>query len=115
MYAENDFEQVCKSFGYDLLNKEFGSTPRQKSWKSVYNDRIPAHQSIPLHNEQAYTNNWPKIWFFGIQAARLKAQHLLQIVAKFMHNTLLFKRFAEKQLQYVRNYGAGLDVSWQDV
>lgn len=118
LYAENDFEQVCKSFGYDLLNYEFGSTPRQKISGKVYTTtEYPAHQSIPLHNEQAYTNNWPlKIWFFCIQAAETQGATPIADSRKVYAqiDPAIRKRFAEKQLQYVRNYGAGLDVSWQD-
>lgn len=116
--TESEFEEVCKSFGYPLLNYDFGSTPRQKLSGKVYTTtEYPAHQAIPLHNEQAYTNNWPlKIWFFCIQASETQGATPIadsrRIYAQI--DPAIRQRFEQKQLRYVRNYGAGLDVSWQD-
>ena len=66
------FRQFAAGFGDPLLNYEFGSTPRSNVTKGVYTStEYPAHQSIPLHNEQAYTLEWPmKIWFYSMIAAR---------------------------------------------
>lgn len=116
--TETDFEQVCNSFGFPLLNYEFGSTPRQKLSGKVYTTtEYPAHQSIPLHNEQAYTTNWPlKIWFFCIQASETQGATPIADSRKVFAqiDPAIRQRFTEKKLRYVRNYGAGLDVSWQD-
>lgn len=115
---EAQFEKICSSFGHDLLNYEFGSTPRQKISGKVYTTtEYPAHQSIPLHNEQAYTNNWPlKIWFFCIHPSDTQGATPIADSRKVYAqiDPAIRKRFTEKQLKYVRNYGAGLDVSWQD-
>ena len=66
--GEQAFQALVRSFGHPLLNYEFGSTPRSNVTQGVYTStEYPAHQSIPLHNEQAYTLEWPmKIWFYSV-------------------------------------------------
>ena len=65
------FRQFAAGFGHPLLNYEFGSTPRTNVTQGVYTStEYPAHQSIPLHNEQAYSRDWPmKIWFYSMITA----------------------------------------------
>src|SRR5690606_13323220 len=59
------FRAFAAAFGDPLLNYEFGSTPRSNVTAGVYTStEYPPHQHIPLHNEQAYTREWPmRIWF----------------------------------------------------
>ena len=61
-----------QGFGHELLAYEFGSTPRSAVQSGVYTStEYPAHQHIPLHNEQAYTREWPmRIWFHCVTAAQ---------------------------------------------
>jgi alpha-ketoglutarate-dependent taurine dioxygenase len=114
---ENQFEQFVQAFGHDLLNYDFASTPRSKVAKGVYTStEYPAHQVIPLHNEQAYTRNWPmKIWFNCLTASTQGGE------TPIANSRLVFEqldeavkgKFIEHGLLYVRNYGNGLDLSWQ--
>ncbi|MGJ4925641.1 TauD/TfdA family dioxygenase [Bradyrhizobium sp. HKCCYLS2038] len=113
------FRSFAAGFGYPLLAYEFGSTPRSKVSSGVYTStEYPPHQSIPLHNEQAYTRDWPmKIWFYCQQAAQQGGE------TPIADSRLIFRdmpaairsRFAEKGVMYVRNYGSGLDVDWRQV
>ena len=66
------FRAFAADFGHPLLTYEFGSTPRSQVTSGVYTStEYPPHQHIPLHNEQAYTRDWPmKIWFYCMQAAQ---------------------------------------------
>ncbi len=66
-----DFQAFASAFGHPLLNYEFASTPRSAVSAGVYTStEYPAHQHIPLHNEQAYTREWPmKIWFHCVTTA----------------------------------------------
>lgn len=113
------FQQFASSFGHPLLNYEFGSTPRSKVSGGVYTStEYPAHRSIPLHNEQAYTNQWPmRIWFYCAQAAQSGGQTPIADSREVYRriDPALRERFARKRLMYVRNYGNGLDVAWQQV
>jgi len=113
------FRQFATSFGHPLLSYEFGSTPRSQVAGGVYTStEYPAHRSIPLHNEQAYTNEWPmRIWFYCAQAAQTGGQTPIadsREVYRRLDPTLR-QRFADKGLMYVRNYGNGLDVAWEQV
>ena len=67
----DDFQQFAAAFGHLLLSYEFASTPRSAVSSGIYTStEYPAHQHIPLHNEQAYTREWPmKIWFHCVTAS----------------------------------------------
>ncbi|MGA9222360.1 MAG: TauD/TfdA family dioxygenase, partial [Pseudomonas graminis] len=114
------FQRFAASFGHPLLNYEFGSTPRsQVDGKGVYTStEYPAHRSIPLHNEQAYTTEWPmRIFFYCAKAAVSGGETPIADSRRVFQriSPALRKRFEEKRLMYVRNYGNGLDLTWQQV
>lgn len=113
------FRRLAASFGHPLLNYEFGSTPRSQVDAGVYTStEYPAHQSIPLHNEQAYTRQWPmKIWFFCDIPSTTGGETPIAD-SRAIYRRLspgLRERFERKRLMYVRNYGNGLDVPWNQV
>jgi alpha-ketoglutarate-dependent taurine dioxygenase len=113
------FKDFAASFGDPLLNYEFGSTPRSQVEQGVYTStEYPAHQSIPLHNEQAYTRQWPlRIWFYCHTAAAEGGETPIADSREVYRllDPALRQRFIDKGLLYVRNYGNGLDVPWQQV
>ncbi len=113
------FRAFAAGFGHNLLNYEFGSTPRSNITQGVYTStEYPAHQRIPLHNEQAYTREWPmKIWFYSMIAAETggetpiaDSREIFRRIAPGIH-----ARFNRHGLMYVRNFGNGLDVPWEQV
>jgi alpha-ketoglutarate-dependent taurine dioxygenase len=113
------FHDFAAGFGHDLLSYDFASTPRRRIDRGVYSStEYPAHQWIPQHNEQSYTLRWPmKIWFYcAIAAARGGETPIAD--SRAVHRRLdpaIRRRFAERGVLYVRNYGNGLDVPWEDV
>ncbi|EPJ97835.1 pyoverdine biosynthesis regulatory protein [Pseudomonas sp. CFII68] len=115
--GEADFEEFARSFGHELLTYDYASTPRTKLNNRVYTStEYPAHQVIPLHNEQSYSLNWPmKIWFHCMQASQVGGETPIAD-SRLVYQQLdpaIRQRFAEKRLMYVRNYGNGLDLPWQ--
>ncbi|MFL7960924.1 TauD/TfdA family dioxygenase [Pseudomonas kielensis] len=115
--GEADFEAFARSFGHELLTYDYASTPRTKLNNRVYTStEYPAHQVIPLHNEQSYSLNWPmKIWFHCVQASPVGGETPIadsRLVYRQI-DPAIRQRFAEKRLMYVRNYGNGLDLPWQ--
>ncbi|KQU66153.1 MULTISPECIES: TauD/TfdA family dioxygenase [unclassified Rhizobacter] len=111
------FRAFAASFGHPLLAYEFGSTPRSAVGGGVYTStEYPAHQHIPLHNEQAYTREWPmKIWFHCVTAAPEGGETPIadsRAIWRQMPDAIR-RRFAPGVL-YVRNYGE-FDVPWQQV
>lgn len=113
------FRRFAASFGHALLHYEFASTPRSKVDAGVYTStEYPAHQTIPLHNEQAYTQHWPmKIWFYCDLPSETGGETPIAD-SRAIHRRLpagLVDRFTAKGLMYVRNFGNGLDLPWQRV
>lgn len=112
-----DFNDFSRSFGHELLSYDYASTPRSEVSRGVYTStEYPAHQVIPLHNEQAYTLNWPlKIWFHCITASEQGGETPIADSRKVYQkiSSEVRKRFNQYGLLYVRNYGNGLDLPWQ--
>lgn len=114
-----DFETFVRMISPDLASYEFGSTPRSQVANQVYTStEYPPHQHIPLHNEQAYTTEWPmKIWFYCAQASS-EGGYTPIADSREVYRRIparIRERFLEKGVMYVRNYGNGLDVPWTKV
>lgn len=111
------FRAFATAFGHPLLSYEFASTPRSAVQSGVYTStEYPAHQHIPLHNEQAYTREWPmKIWFHCVTASPVGGETPIadsRAIYRGMPEAIR-SRFASG-LVYERNYGE-FDVPWQKV
>lgn len=113
------FRSFAAGFGHPLLNYEFGSTPRSNVTQGVYTStEYPPHQKIPLHNEQAYTREWPmKIWFYSMVAAQSGGETPIADSREVFRriDPRIHERFNRHGLMYVRNFGNGLDVPWEQV
>lgn len=111
------FQGFARSFGTPLLSYEFGSTPRTDLGEGVYTStEYPAHQAIPLHNEQSYTLEWPmRIWFHCVQPSPEGGETPIADSREIYRgiDAAVRQRFARLGLMYVRNYGNGLDLPWQ--
>lgn len=114
-----EFQHFAAGFGHSLLSYEFASTPRTQVTKGVYTStEYPPYQTIPLHNEQAYTRDWPmKIWFYCAIAAQSGGATPIADSRKIYHAIApqIRDRFAKRGLMYVRNYSDGLDLPWTQV
>jgi alpha-ketoglutarate-dependent taurine dioxygenase len=114
-----EFRGFARGFGHPLVSYDFGSTPRSQLADGVYSStEYPAHQHIPLHNEQSYARDWPmKIWFHcqiaAAQGGETPIADSRQVYQRV--DAGIRRRFSERGLLYVRNYGNGLDVPWQRV
>jgi alpha-ketoglutarate-dependent taurine dioxygenase len=113
------FERLVATVTPGLLPYEFGSTPRSQIDGRVYSStEYPAHQWIPQHNEQSYTREWPlKVWFHCVTAASEGGATPISD-SRSVYRRLspaLRARFEREGVMYVRNYGNGLDLSWQEV
>ncbi|HAA29710.1 MAG TPA: taurine catabolism dioxygenase TauD [Cyanobacteria bacterium UBA8553] len=114
-----EFEQLLETLGGKLLKYSYRSTPRTHISGNIYTStEYPAEQFIPLHNEMAYTQNWPmKIAFYCVHPAQQGG------ATPIADSRRVFERidpnirdyFLQKKVMYVRNYGNGLDLSWQTV
>jgi malonyl CoA-acyl carrier protein transacylase/alpha-ketoglutarate-dependent taurine dioxygenase len=117
--SASNLRQFAEAFTPDLLDYNYRSTPRTVVGDKVYTStEYPAHQAIPLHNENAYTRSWPmKIWFYCDQPASEGGETPIADSRELFRllDPKITKRFIEKGITYVRNYGEGLDLHWQEV
>jgi alpha-ketoglutarate-dependent taurine dioxygenase len=116
----DEFEQLINALSDgEILDYTYRSTPRTAISGKIYTStEYPAHQFIPLHNEMAYSRSWPmRLYFLCSEPAEEGGETLIadsRIVFQRIHPAIV-EKFARKQVLYVRNYGDGLDLSWQTV
>lgn len=117
VHGADDFNNFARAFQQELLSYDYASTPRDELTEGVYTStEYPAHQVIPLHNEQAYTLNWPlKIWFHCVTASEVGGETPIADSRKVYQKISpeIRERLQKHGLLYVRNYGNGLDLPWQ--
>lgn len=113
------FEACVKALSGRLLEYTYRSTPRRKVSGNIYTStEYPADRSIPLHNEMSYSRAWPmKLWFFAMVAAPqggetpiADSRGVLARIPAGIRDT-----FERRGVMYVRNYGPGIDLPWQEV
>jgi alpha-ketoglutarate-dependent taurine dioxygenase len=113
------FEELIEAVSGPLLDYSYRSTPRHVTNGRIYSStEYPAHQSIPLHNENSYTRNWPmKLSFFAQQLPDKGGETPIADSRKICEAmpAAIRECFVRKGLMYVRNYGTGLDLRWQEV
>lgn len=113
------FEACITAISDKLLEYEYRSTPRTRVAGRIYTStEYPPSRSIPLHNEMSYARAWPlKIWFHALRVAARGGQTPLADSRKVFARLgpRLRDRFAARQVMYVRNYGHGVDLPWQEV
>ncbi len=113
------FEQFIQTLSGMLLDYSYRSTPRsQLSGKIYTSTEYPANRSIPLHNEMAYSLNWPmKIWFCCLKSAEQGGETPIADSRKVFQriDEKIKEKFIQKKVMYVRNYGDKLDLSWENV
>ncbi len=117
--SDTEFEQFIAAISGELLEYSYRSTPRTQVSGRIYSStEYPHDQSIPLHNEMSYSSSWPmKIWFSCVKSAERGGETPIADSRKVYDriNAKIRDRFADKGVMYVRNYGDGLDLSWQNV
>ncbi|HLL70300.1 MAG TPA: TauD/TfdA family dioxygenase [Pyrinomonadaceae bacterium] len=115
----SDFEQFARTLTPQLMNYKERAAPRSEVGSNVYTStEFPADQTIPLHHEMAYTHNWPmKLWFNCVLPAESGGATPITSDRKIINLIApdIKKKFIEKEVMYVRNYGEGVDMPWQVV
>lgn len=119
IYSTEDFEMFIQTSSGQLLEYTYRSTPRKQVSGRVYTStEYPADMSIPLHNENSYSRNWAmKLFFLCVTAAEQQGETPIadsrRMYQKIDAETR--RRFVEKKVMYVRNYGSEIDLPWQNV
>lgn len=113
-----EFEQFIQAVSGELIEYSYRSTPRSQVSGNIYTStEYPADQSIPLHNEMAYSLSWPmKICFFCVKVAQGGETPIADSRKVFERiDPKIKEQFIQKKIMYVRNYGEGLDLQWENV
>jgi alpha-ketoglutarate-dependent taurine dioxygenase len=117
--AVTEFERLIETVSGPLLDYSYRSTPRHVVSGRIYSStEYPAHQTVPLHNENSYTRNWPmKLSFYAMQVAEKGGETPIADCRKVYQaiSPEIRECFVRKGLVYVRNYGTGFDLPWQEV
>lgn len=104
----------------DLLEYRYRSTPRTEISGRIYSStEYPADQEIPLHNENSYSDSWALKIFFYCELPATGGGGMTPIAdSARVYDRIspaVRERFATKKVMYVRNYGGGADLPWQEV
>ena len=113
-----DFQELVRAVSDCLLDYTERSSPRTYVANGVYTSTDhPPSEPILLHCEQSYTLSWPmKIWFFCRQPApdrgRTPIADNREVYQRISQNTR--EAFRRRGVMYVRNYGSGVGLTWQE-
>jgi alpha-ketoglutarate-dependent taurine dioxygenase len=112
------FEQFALAICPELFN-ENGEHPRGVISGKVYTPVFyPPDKQLLWHNENSFNHRWPtKIWFCCLSPAQSGGETPLVDSRRVFEliDPQIRKKFAEKQVMYVRNYKSGLGLDWQTV
>ena len=115
----SEFNKLANMFCTNLFHYVNRSTPRTKLGGKIYTaTEYPADKSIPFHNENSYTLEWPnKILFFSVIASETGGETAIAD-SRCVYNNInpeIIDKFNELKVLYIRNYNEGIDLSWQEV
>jgi alpha-ketoglutarate-dependent taurine dioxygenase len=97
---------------------DYGDLPREQDGDKVFSSTpYPADLPIHFHNESAHLAQWPmRIFFHCVIAAETGGETPLLDCRALMNliDPAVVESFERLGLTYVRNFGKGIDVAWQD-
>jgi alpha-ketoglutarate-dependent taurine dioxygenase len=113
------FQEVARAISPQLLDYRERAAPRVELAPNVFTStEYPADQAIPLHHEMSYSHNWPtKLFFYCVQPPASGGCTPLADDRRLFPSIdpEVRQRFLARKVMYVRNYGGGVDLPWQDV
>jgi alpha-ketoglutarate-dependent taurine dioxygenase len=115
----DDFEAFIAGASGSTLEYHEQSSPRSQVSGNIYTSTdYPADQTIFLHNETSYRQNWPlRISFFcqtpPLQGGETPIADVARVYERI--NPLIRERFRQKGVLYVRNFGDSIGLPWQTV
>lgn len=105
-------------FDEQLINYSYRSTPRTELKGNVYTaTEYHASETIPQHNENAYSNQWPmRLGFLCLLPSAVGGNTPLAD-SRQVYEAIdpdIRQEFESKQVMYVRNYD-DIDLPWSEV
>lgn len=114
--SAEEFERAAGALVPDLFG-EYGDLPREAAGEKIFTSTpYPPDQMILYHNESSHMARWPmKIFFFSALAAQSGGETPVVDVRALLDliRPDYLERFQRLGLRYVRNFTAGVDVSWR--
>jgi alpha-ketoglutarate-dependent taurine dioxygenase len=116
--SSSDFPDFVRAIAPELLDYCERAAPRSEVENKIYTStEFPADQAIPLHHEMSYSHNWPtRIWFYCAQPPAqggatpiADERRVFELIPEKVKEP-----FIRKKVMYVRNYGEGVDLTWQE-
>jgi len=112
-----DFAGVLDAFGGQRLDYTNRSTPRTALAERVFTaTEYPAHQTIPLHCENAYQRSWPmRVAFCCLKAAASGGETPIADMDAVTAavGAACLEKFRSRKVRYVRHYHPYVDLPWQ--
>jgi alpha-ketoglutarate-dependent taurine dioxygenase len=111
------FNDVVRTVGGELLAYTERSTPRSAVSGNIYTStEYPSDQTIPMHNENSYSDSWPTTLFFFCQIAAesggatpvADSRAVFRLIPQAVRD-----RFSAGVI-YSRMFREGLGLSWQE-
>ncbi|WP_207281902.1 non-ribosomal peptide synthetase [Pseudomonas sp. FW300-N2F2] len=110
------FEAFCQALCPQLYG-QYGDLPKEEGGKNIYKSTpYPKDRMILFHNESAHQHRWPRRQWFYCQTPATSGGATPIVDSRQVYRELpawLQANLRRKQLMYVRNFSASLDVSWQ--
>ncbi|MCS4310434.1 amino acid adenylation domain-containing protein [Pseudomonas sp. BIGb0381] len=111
-----DFEQFCQALCPELYG-QYGDLPKKEGGNKIYKSTpYPKDRMIMFHNESAHQHRWPRRQWFYCETPATSGGATPIVDSREVYRELpawLQVKLRRKQLMYVRNFSASLDVSWQ--
>lgn len=114
-----DLQNCIQAFSGTPLQYVEQSSPRTAVEGNIYTSTdYPPEERIAMHCENSYRNAWPlRIFFHCVQPAGQGGETPIADVRKIYHriDPQILRRFQEKKVMYVRNFGGGFGLPWEKV
>lgn len=113
-----EFENFITKTSGSLLAYRNRSTPRTALSGKIYSStEYPSDQTIPQHNENAYTHEWPsRLFFCCIKASESGGQTPISDSRRVLKKipAEIVEKFERYGVMYVRTFTPGLGLTWQE-
>jgi alpha-ketoglutarate-dependent taurine dioxygenase len=115
----DSFEDAVRALSGEMLPYMERTSPRSAIKNNVYTSTYhPPSEHIYLHNEQSYNLSWPcKISFWceipSPEGGRTPLADSRRVLARI--DPEILERFRERNYIYMRNFGDGFGLTWQEV
>ncbi|UAA37415.1 TauD/TfdA family dioxygenase [Paraneptunicella aestuarii] len=102
----------------ELLGYMERGAPRKELAENVFTSTEYAQEEvIPLHHEMSYSHNWPCTLYFCSQLVAEEGGYTPLADDRKVFAAIpeeIKEKFIAKKVMYVRNYGLGIDMDWEE-